>query len=873
MQVQTLGAFRLVAAAAAMMLAFGGLLAGGAGASGAGELSVVGTDTIAGFSAELRAAGALPGGELSFRVEKPDGGVIDLAETADERGVARVNFLGFHTRVAGEYRVEARAAGLANVARSRFEVFAGSPDLATSTIAALEAEATADGRAEARVRVRLLDEFYNPVEGHVVSVISSRPDDEIYPVSTPAATDARGEVLFAVRSQTEGVAHLSAFDQSSATTLSGRARVVFFAPAPEAAAANRRSFGGASLFGANLLGSGAGVVAALELEFPPEVEVGSDSNFLRIRAVDAFGATVPTYTGTVLISTPADPDAVLPGGGEYTFAPRDGGVRDFNLALIFRTAGEQTIAAHDITGGVISRTIRGEAKVLVQERCEEASCSLGGNASSKKIHLKTPSTDARFASRTVSVSGQASAYSNVLFFVDGQNAGLSSADGDGFFLGTIRDLAEGEHLLYVRDESDADIRSDEIGFVVDSRPPDVQDASVQPSGTEVPAGSTVKVAVFSEVGLPKATAVINAQQHTLTEESDTPGKYAAVIRVPESAGQFEVRVELEDGLGNLANQVVGTVQVAASEDEPEPTDQPAIAGAPTGLNAEVGAESGSVLLNWEAQEGAQEYVIFSGTNDLFLSEIGSSPNNEFTATGLATGLRMFFAVAAKNVAGEVSGRSAAVDIIIEDRPTPQPPAPPEPKPEPTPPTPPPSAAIFAAPTPGGVQISFANLPAGASWVRVAFGTSAQDLFEHLTIPATARSAEVRDLLPDLQYTFRAFPMDNSGVILHTGSGGAASEFPTATARPLPAPGVVASAPPANLQQAVEQLFNEPKPTPPSPPAVPATGILGGNSLGIGATMLVFLAAFALLAAGGLFGLRAMGFHPRIALAAIPRFSA
>jgi len=59
---------------------------------------------------------------------------------------------------------------------------------------------------------------------------------------------------------------------------------------------------------------------------------------LRSRALDASGAVVPTYTGTVHF-TSSDGSATLP--GDYTFQSGDNGVQSFSVTLT--TAGNQTV--------------------------------------------------------------------------------------------------------------------------------------------------------------------------------------------------------------------------------------------------------------------------------------------------------------------------------------------------------------------------------------------------------------------------------------------------------------------------------------------------------------------------------------------------
>lgn len=77
---------------------------------------------------------------------------------------------------------------------------------------------------------------------------------------------------------------------------------------------------------------------------------------ITVTALDANGAVVPTYTGTVHF-TSSDGSATLP--GNYTFQSGDNGVQSFNVTLT--TAGNQTISVADTANGGIN----GSATVTV----------------------------------------------------------------------------------------------------------------------------------------------------------------------------------------------------------------------------------------------------------------------------------------------------------------------------------------------------------------------------------------------------------------------------------------------------------------------------------------------------------------------------
>jgi hypothetical protein len=80
-------------------------------------------------------------------------------------------------------------------------------------------------------------------------------------------------------------------------------------------------------------------VVSFRLVAPPQVVSGEPFD-LTVIALDAWGHTASTYTGTVH----SDPHAALP--DDNTFVADDGGQQTFGVRL--QTADAQTITAHDV---------------------------------------------------------------------------------------------------------------------------------------------------------------------------------------------------------------------------------------------------------------------------------------------------------------------------------------------------------------------------------------------------------------------------------------------------------------------------------------------------------------------------------------------
>jgi hypothetical protein len=93
-----------------------------------------------------------------------------------------------------------------------------------------------------------------------------------------------------------------------------------------------------------------GPVTKFNVGGPANLTAGAASGYL-VSAEDQFNNVVPTYTGTVHL-TSTDPQATLQ--GDYTFVAGDMG--SHNLAVTFRTLGTQTLTATDTANNTIRGT-------------------------------------------------------------------------------------------------------------------------------------------------------------------------------------------------------------------------------------------------------------------------------------------------------------------------------------------------------------------------------------------------------------------------------------------------------------------------------------------------------------------------------------
>jgi hypothetical protein len=129
------------------------------------------------------------------------------------------------------------------------------------------------------------------------------------------------------------------------------------------------------------------------------------SRSVTVAAKDAFGNTVPGYTGTVHF-TSSDATAVLP--ADYTFLGSDFGTHTFGNGIAFKTAGPQSVTATD----TVTSSITGAQSAITVNPAVAASFLVSG--------IVTPTVAGVARTVTVSVADQfgnvASGYTGTVHF-------------------------------------------------------------------------------------------------------------------------------------------------------------------------------------------------------------------------------------------------------------------------------------------------------------------------------------------------------------------------------------------------------------------------------------------------------------------------
>ena len=584
-----------------------------------------GTDTIAGYGARLKTSITTPGKEMILVVEKPDTSIVRIPVQADLEGVASAELYGLQTRVAGEYKV---AVSMPGAPQSSFNVFAGPLSVSQSTITKTRAMVDADGKDATFVTVTLNDEYRNPIKDHQITLISSRPEDQIARLNGNV-TDEQGRMNFKLTSKYSGVSVLTAMDITSNQILTSRTEVVFSEPV-------KKDIGG-NFLSANLLGADStsavnqvlpGKVNSFEIQgLASNVEVDKDLTFTVI-ARDKDGNVASNYTGTIIIAALEDENAVLPNDGEYTFKESDQGKFTFNLALRFTELGKQTLQILD----------KNEWDIIGEKEVNVVSANAVTPTPDSNLVIKSPKDGSELGNSLVIISGQGDPNINLKVFMDDVKVGDSETDEDGFFTYNAQNISTGTHIFYVMSES-GDV-SPSVTVTVDTLPPPLNDFSIEPEGDVLP-GMALKIRVQSEPNLEEVSVRLQGVEEPLPENSGQPGTYSATVAAPMIEGDYPIDVLLIDKLANKSEfRNKASIRVSG----PDLVYPPKVEG----LEGE--AMDSKVHLNWspiiDHESEIKSYRIKYGTAIDKLDEETevSGGKTETEITGLKNDKQYFFQV-------------------------------------------------------------------------------------------------------------------------------------------------------------------------------------------------------------------------------------
>jgi hypothetical protein len=598
-------------------------------------------DTIAGFETMVNVSGVSADDDLKLILYGPNGSkdTIDLNYNG-RRWVSDIE-KQFVER-AGEYRGKVISMNSRQIIKSvNFVVFPGDPSIEKTRIVTDVKTITADGKAQARVRVALRDEFSNPIKGHLISLLSHRAYDRIKAVRKDRLTDERGYVDFYISSKNPGISTLTAVDTTLDITFDDRLEINF------AASVNVSDFGLASILsigGDDVVNSSRFVAQAsrpklhLEIEgIEDAVEINENLSFT-LRVIDEDGFLASDYLGTVIFDTPQDSNAVIP--SEYTFNASDRGEHIFDLSLSFKTSGLQSFDVFD------SEDVKIEGSVQIDVREPR------GSASNIDVLITKPAPGS-YGVDVLTIEGDAPENSDVTIFDNGLQIGITRAASTGRFSFTTPRLEDGVHRFSVEADN---LLSQEVEVSIDATGSDIKDVSISPPHN-IPAGSSVTITVRAEPGLENVSATVNGLIVDLAENAFESGVYEVVITAPEMPGVYPVDIILLDSLGNesffgeaASNNVTFFV--------------PSKVGGVRAISTEQG-----VKLTWDAANddtGISHYRIFYGINrdDLQIIIDTFDARTEWEVRNLSSGVQYFFQIYGVDTQGNQGHQGSAIVSML-----------------------------------------------------------------------------------------------------------------------------------------------------------------------------------------------------------------
>lgn len=633
---------KILAALVLLMLMFG---------STAFALEAFGLNTVAGSSTVLRTSKTSPNADLAFVVRKPDGRTMDVEAKTNANGVAIKDLSDYYTKLAGTYAVAVKGVdGLVGNFRS-FDVYANVVSDVDSVLTPSDQVVNIPSE-RANLKVRLLDEYKNPVPGHAVKLISSSRNSSVKLLSETAKTDEDGEISFEVTSSEPGKVTYSAYDATEDLVLSSKARIVYFSSGASAV--------GAQLFTSTLgdIGTSSGPVDKFEFEdVPASVTVG-ESISLKLVAQDSFGQTATNYTGTVRFAVTSSNSSYANLPADYKFTLQDQGEHTFSLAFSFTNPGVYNLAVRDLTNTAVSGELTLDVKA--------GSGSTGSNTSG--IIITNPSQGGTYSNNIQVITGTAPAGANLKIFNNDLKIGDLVVDSSGSFTFTTGLLADGDHKMYVASVNEVGTiiaTGPTVDFSINTKAAEIVQVSVEPSGAVSP-GQIVKISLTPTEALSRASVTLNNNVYDLTKNQN--GVYEVSLPAPIEFGEYKLDFVLVDELGNESTFKEQTVLKVGQGGPDATAEKPGVVP-----NLTLTPGDGKVTLNWmppsTGSPDVQNYRVFYGISPNQLINAVDTFTNATTwyVPNLVNGTTYYFSVAAIDTKG---GMSESFDKILAATPNP-----------------------------------------------------------------------------------------------------------------------------------------------------------------------------------------------------------
>ncbi|MBI3618800.1 Ig-like domain-containing protein, partial [Candidatus Peregrinibacteria bacterium] len=644
---------------------------------------------LAGLGGDAVVTGMAPKTSLHLLVRTPGDQTIPSNFTTEANGAAQVHIGGNSVLRAGRYDVSIVNDALQEVTRATFNVLPDRVDANTSQITIDRSRIGADGRSEATATVTLRDRFGNVVPGRPVELISSLAGARIQPMG--AETDAQGRASFGLSSQQPGTIVLRALDLLSDTQLAttstltagngfaamGADTLPYNVEGMNAAptqnpyvtapgyAPNATAYGAPStvfpsypqspfaadvLTGGNGGTPGTGIVDHFVLQVSPQtLKTGEVAN-VTVTAINGAGQTGDSYTGTVNIFSPTDPNATVPGltgtkgMGIFTFTPKNLGVKFLPLSIAFSEPGQQTLRVEDRTdprhviSGEVTVTVSGQTIIDEQHR----------------IEVLFPTENGSVNSGEFAATGIGPRYANLQVRVVGgtQDVFDGTSDKDGHFSIPVKlrsDVQSG--MLRVQDEA-GKYQSRDVDFTFDITPPHLDAITfTPPTLTE---GETGLLTVLTES---KADVHMKFQNQDfgLVESVQTPGTFQVSFTAPAVGDQRQLDLQpdiiAKDAAGNVTDVRAPLTIVKKGLTKVE--------------NVTAIPRANAVELHWNSVPEATAYRVYAGVDQANLSMIETKTAlTGAIVSGLQAGTTYQFAVTAVQGDRESEQKSDFVSATV-----------------------------------------------------------------------------------------------------------------------------------------------------------------------------------------------------------------
>ncbi len=670
------------------------------------------TDAIVGLGFDLLVHGAQSKSAVAIQMQTPDGGNVGLRGIANDAGDVTLPVKGSTTERAGTYKFISEDGTTADL-----DVLPDAIDPVLSEINVWTPRIKNDGADGASVTVTLRDQYGNPLQGRIATLVSGRSDDDISAETNQ--TDENGDQHFAVRTFEPGTISLRAIDLLSGIPLADAATIrsgdtpAIGGRDDEDVPVSRMSNGN-RFFYAQV--SSFDVIDGFVIDAPSTLPLDEEAELITIRAVDKNGESIENYAGTVIFSS-TDPNATLPNFGKYTFKPRDLGKKNFPIVLKFKSPGPQTFRVEDQN----DRTIFGDVTLTVI-----------GNTSTPttgSITITSPIDGGTVNGTSVTIEGTGPTFTNVVV-LGGAIDTPGSTDANGRFSITVPLRSDQrDYTMRVQDE-DKRYDSGPILLRLDAEPPSIASITFKPEQPKE--GEKTLVVVKSEPTLSSAVLTItqkdtNAVQNITLTETSIAGTYQAFFTAPQP-DDYQPRLLVTDVAGNTAElQTTITIGSPALATVGNVTAEPRVNG---------------VSVRWkEIEEGADKYRVYVGENPAsfgYFLDTEKSANNA-TIAGLTPGKQYYFAVTALQ-----ADRESDKSLVVTAKPQ--------------------GMSLSIQPEDHGLQLTWTSVDADTplSHFLIEYGLTEDRLTETRLLNRELTSTTLQDLLNDVEYVVRLTPVTAAG---------------------------------------------------------------------------------------------------------------